>query len=88
MSQPKNEIVNWEEKVIALMSQLEGKGRADSAQQITDLFNLHNDRFMPFETGRSCGACRQRVYNKMREYYVFNLRDNGTSTGEENKIVL
>lgn len=81
--EPRKEISNWDERLIAIMSVLEFKSKADSASQITELFNLHNDRFLPFETGRSCGACRQRVYNKLKDYYLTNLKPTNNGLFED-----
>ena len=39
------------------------------AHQVTEMFLLHNDRLIPRETGRSCGACRGRVYKRLKQHY-------------------
>lgn len=52
-------------------------GSADSSQQLRELFNLHNDRHAHRETNIACGACRERVFNRMRE--IYNNYKNGTN---------
>jgi hypothetical protein len=49
----------------SLMTSLEGQYKADNTQ-LTQLFNLNN-YFFPQnkEHGKGCGACRQRVYQRM-----------------------
>lgn len=39
------------------------------ANQITEMFILHNDRLTPNETGRSCSTCRGRVYRRLLAHY-------------------
>lgn len=66
--------LTYDERVIALMSVLVKTETADNAQT-RDLFNLHNEKFKPRETGRHCSSCRSRVYNRMKEYYN-SIKDN------------
>lgn len=37
--------------------------------QVTEMFLLHNDKLMPRETGRSCNACRIRVFKRLKSHY-------------------
>lgn len=53
------------EKVVLLLSTGTGFGPVE----IKELFELHNDRLAPKETNKSCGSCRQRVFNKMNKMY-------------------
>lgn len=37
--------------------------------QVTEMFLLYNDKILPRESGRSCGACRGRVYRRLKMHY-------------------
>lgn len=39
------------------------------AHQVTEMFELYNDKLLPRETGRSCGGCRLRVYRRLLAHY-------------------
>jgi len=61
------------EAIRALLGELEGKDKID-AEQCTRLFNLHNYFFKDIqEHNRSCPACRERVYKRMKEFAKNNL---------------
>ena len=36
---------------------------------IKELFFLYNDRMTPRENGSGCGSCRNRVFNRLKQYY-------------------
>lgn len=56
------------EKLKDLMAQLEGKDFIN-AEQCTLMFNLNNTIFPDLkEFTPSCGACRERVYNRLKAY--------------------
>lgn len=53
-----------------LMLELEGKDKI-LEEQTTRLFNLNNQLFPDLkEWNRSCPACRERVYKRMREWWM------------------
>lgn len=58
----------YDNRVRELVPKLAAKMTADS-QETNELFTLYNDRFKPFETGKHCAACRQRVFKKLQAYY-------------------
>jgi hypothetical protein len=61
------------EKVDALMKNLVGKeNRSHSAETIRTLFNLHNEVFNAREYSTSCGGCRKRVYERLRQWWWDN----------------
>jgi hypothetical protein len=62
------EELEYNEKVINLVERLLPKGTADRSET-DEMFMLYNMRFKPSETGKSCSGCRNRVYNRMKEYY-------------------
>lgn len=45
-------------------------------ENISLLFRLNNLIFAA-EYSQSCGGCRQRVYNRMKEYYLSNKEKFG-----------
>ncbi len=56
----------FEQRLVAVLSALRGKSRAE-AQQVKELFTLHNDYFpSPKETGTHCGSCVGRVLKRMK----------------------
>ena len=61
-------------RVDALMQNLVGKeGHNHPAETITILFNLYNETFATREYSKSCGSCRERVYNGLKRWW----QDNG-----------
>lgn len=54
-----------------LMMLLVGKeGHNHPPERITELFNIHNLCYpQKLEYSKSCGSCRQRVYNRVLEYW-------------------
>ncbi len=61
----------WDE-LVALMLELEGKDRI-LEEQTTRMFNLHNIIFPHIlEYNKSCPACRERVYNRLKKYWLEN----------------
>lgn len=58
----------YKERVKALILKLIPKGTAEKAET-NELFTLYNDRHTPRETGKNCGGCRARVYQRMLTYY-------------------
>lgn len=55
----------WFARVEAFYKAIPHGGRAE-AHQITEMFNLWNDKFLPRESGRSCSSCRARVYKNLK----------------------
>jgi hypothetical protein len=66
-----NELFN---EVDGLMKELVGKENHNhNAEVITRLFNLHNRAFPEhMEYSKSCGGCRQRVYNRLKTWWYDN----------------
>ena len=67
-------------RVDALMSSLAGKENHNhNASVIRELFNLHNEVYPDnLEFSTSCGGCRQRVYTRLKGWWLENkqARDN------------
>ena len=43
------------------------------AHSITQMFNIHNEIFpQNLEYSTSCGGCRERVWNRIKGYYLEN----------------
>lgn len=60
-------------RVDDLMQQLVGReGYRHDAHIIRQMFNLHNEATGIMEYSTSCGTCRQRVYNRLKEWWVNN----------------
>ena len=62
------EEIEYNQRVITLVEKLLPKGTADRSET-DEMFMLYNMKFTPRETGKSCSGCRNRVYNRMKEYY-------------------
>jgi hypothetical protein len=63
------------ERLDCLMRELEGKDKI-LEEQTSRLFNLNNVIFPDLqEYNRSCPACRERVYNRMRNWWLKNKID-------------
>lgn len=58
---------DFKAKLDALMGRISVGNPMQS--DVKELFFLHNDRFLPRETGTSCGGCRARVYNRMKKHW-------------------
>lgn len=58
----------YEQRVVNLMEVLI-KTESANHEQTRELFNLHNEKFKPRETGVQCNSCRARVFRKMKDYY-------------------
>lgn len=57
-------------RVNSLMSIVYGKENHNHKPEIIrELFNLHNEIFEAKEYSVSCGGCRMRVYNKVKEWW-------------------
>lgn len=58
-------------RVDTLMSQLVGKENQNhNASVIRELFNLHNEAYPNnLEFSTSCGGCRQRVYQRLKQWW-------------------
>ena len=59
-----------------LMLELEGKDKIEAHQ--TDLmFDLNNNHFFPDlkEWTKGCSACRERVYNRLRDLWLNNYKN-------------
>jgi len=61
-------------RVDGLMQRLVGReDYRQDAQTIRELFNLHNETFPTMlEYSVSCGGCRERVYNRLRDWWQTN----------------
>ena len=61
-------------RVDALMSSLAGKENQNhNASVIRELFNLHNEVYPNnLEFSTSCGGCRQRVYQRLKGWWLEN----------------
>ena len=61
-------------RVDQMMLSLVGKENHNhNAQIIRELFNLHNECYpQNLEFSTSCGGCRQRVYTKLKQWWVDN----------------
>lgn len=58
-----------------LMKELEGKDKIE-AHQTNILYNLNNYFFPDLkEYNKSCGSCRERVYNRMKSYWECNYKN-------------
>jgi hypothetical protein len=66
-----NELFN---RVDQMMTSLVGKENHNhNAQVIRELFNLHNEVFPNnLEFSTSCGGCRQRVYQRLKLWWIDN----------------
>lgn len=54
----------------SLMQELVGReGARHNEETITRLFNLNNEITGILEYSKSCGSCRSRVYNRMKEIW-------------------
>jgi hypothetical protein len=63
------------EKLDILMKELEGKDKI-LEEQTSRLFNLNNVIFPDLqEYNRSCPACRERVYHRMRNWWLKNKNE-------------
>ena len=62
------------DEVDELMQSLIGRENHNhNAEVITRLFNLHNKVYFDRqEHSRSCGGCRQRVYNRLKTWWIEN----------------
>lgn len=61
-------IEEYNRRVRSLMESIIPKGRAEKSET-KELFELYNDRNLPFEYGTQCSACRGRVFNRMKAYW-------------------
>jgi hypothetical protein len=60
-------------KVHNLMIRLIGKENYNHRPEtIRELFNLHNEATGIMEYSVSCGGCRKRVYNRLKDWYYAN----------------
>lgn len=61
-------------RVDNLMQSLVGKENHNhNASVITELFNAHNQVFLDKpEYSKSCGSCRQRTYNRLKQWWIDN----------------
>jgi hypothetical protein len=61
-------------RVDALMSTLVGRENYNhNAQVIREMFNLHNEVYPNnLEFSTSCGGCRQRVYQRLKQWWSDN----------------
>jgi hypothetical protein len=64
-----------EERLHNLMMVLEGKSRIESVQ--TDEMYILNNTFYPDlpEYNKSCPACRERIYNRLKNLWELNIKN-------------
>lgn len=59
-----------------LMNELEGKDKI-LAHQTDLLYLIHNEIYPDLkEWNKSCGSCRERVYLRMRDYWLSQKQKN------------
>lgn len=58
----------YKRRVIQIMEIIIPKNSGET-HELNELFQLHNDRFDPHESGIFCSGCVSRVARKMKEYY-------------------
>lgn len=63
------EQIEWINRVNQLFTHIKTEQSRITAEQVTEMFILYNDRLKPRETGRSCGSCRLRVYRRVKSEY-------------------
>lgn len=64
-----------EKELHKLMMEIEGKEKA-TANQIDRLFNLNNAIFPNLkEFTKGCPDCRERVYKRLKTYWINNVRE-------------
>ena len=57
-------------RVNELMQHFVGKeNHRHNAEMITKLFNIYNEVFSTREYSKSCGACRERVYKGLKQWW-------------------
>lgn len=67
--------MNIEDEIHNLMLELEGKDKI-LAHQTDLLYLLHNIVYPDIkEFAKYCGDCRARVYNRVREYWLANIKN-------------
>ena len=64
---------NLHDKVGELLDGI--KGNKVSSIQTDIMFALHNRIFREKEHTKSCGSCRGRVYNRLKEWHKNNLTE-------------
>lgn len=66
-------------KLHGLVQAWEGKeDQRVPADVITEMFNVHNQIFPNNrEYSKSCGGCRQRVWNRLKAHYHSNKQSYG-----------
>lgn len=62
-------IDEWMRRVKLILDAVPSLTSQISSVQTLEMFELYNDKMQPLETGTICGACRERVYNRIKEYY-------------------
>lgn len=58
----------FEARLKAIMPHMIQAGKAESRDQLKELFNLHNDRY-PKKTKLDCCSCRATVFRRMKSEY-------------------
>ncbi len=48
-----------------LENTMDGKTYPKNKEQVDIMFELWNDKYLPFETDRHCGSCRRRIAEKL-----------------------
>lgn len=66
--------MGFKRDTISIEEWKERAGKVISAEQrnrqwAEELFFLHNDKLTPRETGIGCGGCRNRVFNRLLNYF-------------------
>lgn len=60
---------DWLVRMSTLMSALYGRDRADSREQMAEMFALYNMAFNPSQHNQACSSCVRKVYHRMSHYY-------------------
>jgi ferredoxin-thioredoxin reductase catalytic subunit len=63
--------MNAEEELIKFMEKYHNKEMLDSSKDLSLMFEIHNILFPNNkEFGKSCPACRGRVFKRLKNYYT------------------
>lgn len=78
MKKEKKKMNDLFNRVDALMVTLVGKENHNhNALVIRELFNLHNEVYpQNLEFSTSCGGCRQRVYQRLKQWWIDNKQSH------------
>lgn len=72
--------MNAEEELIKFMEKYYTKEMLESSKDLALMFEIHNILFpQNKEFGKSCPACRGRVFKRLKSYYT-SLKDKNNQT--------